>query len=407
MSLVYKYKIISLLILMSQLISFSANAQILTATDFITGIPGSADVNSIVISPDGLNLYAHSNQFGTFTGFSINQQNGRLAVINVIDVEPTIGVLFGRLIISSDGRFIYADLPSTQGPGSQLALFSRDTSTGVIELVDTNITGLPVDVRERDATISPNGQFLYLTTNLEDLLLVFSINDDGSLELIQSVIGDRVSITAISPDGRHLYVSGADGQVLYNIDPINGSLTFVGNSGFNAQQRFDGFSQDGNIMFAISSTPGSPSFTFAAFLNRDIQTGLLTSGAFIDILPGGGPFAVDLLTPINNGRLQVVVSPHSIIRFIPENEASFTLPPSQIVDDISIPGTRFVIAQAATPDDRFLYRTLSEGITVFSINTRGIGDIPEVPTLNAMGLILLVLVLLLGGRLLNKALYFK
>ncbi|MFK8103116.1 MAG: beta-propeller fold lactonase family protein [Saprospiraceae bacterium] len=120
-------------------------------------------------------------------------------------------------------------------------------------------------------TLSPEGKFLYLTSETDDAVSIYRKNIDGSLSFINAVKNETNAISGIggaqglvvSPDGKHLYVAGAKDQAIgiFKREIIEGEIEYLGlvQNGMNGveglidPQRL-AMSSDGNYLYATSSS---------------------------------------------------------------------------------------------------------------------------------------------------------
>ena len=94
---------------------------------------------------------------------------------------------------------------------------------------------LPKGEGPRHSTFHPNGQYMYLISELSGRVAVFKYND-GDFELIQFIEADEVHAGGsadihVSPDGRFLYASNRlknDGIAIFSINEKTGELKKVG-----------------------------------------------------------------------------------------------------------------------------------------------------------------------------------
>ncbi len=108
--------------------------------------------------------------------------------------------------------------------------------TGIFEKIDKQST-LPKDYSEKsycaDIHISSNGKFLYASNRGHNSIAVFSVSDEGKLELLQteSVQGDWPRNFTFSPDEKFLLVANqnSDNITVFNINPETGLLAYTGN----------------------------------------------------------------------------------------------------------------------------------------------------------------------------------
>lgn len=375
-----------------------AHGQIMEATAFATEQPGSNNVSNMVVSPDNRHLYALSGREGTLASYSINPQTGELTQFDLQMVEPAIFPESAVSQFTPDGRFLYL----RRSFGSQLMLYTRNLSNGMIQLANANIAGIPDNLRSQPFTLSPDGQNLYLLVSegIMRQLRVFQINTDGTLTLLQSIAFDTdPNAPHIPPDGRHLYMTGSP-NAYFARNPVNGTLQLIGDEP-SARTIFSDllFTRDSETVLFSRGIPGSPPGIFYSFLPRNTQ-----SGEFIDpeqsIL--GSPTFINsnqLFSLIDNDRFLVQSVPLRLFRYIRESGASFEIE-GGIVDNLSTGATHQFTSQLTSPNERFYFLGLQDGIVVFRINGTGIGIIPSVPAMTGSGLLIMVLLLLIAGAVL-------
>jgi len=86
--------------------------------------------------------------------------------------------------------------------------------------------------------ISPDGQFIYVSSFDEDAITVFERNSDGSIRFVETQKNEVAGITGlkgsydvkVSPDNRHVYATGKeeDAIVYFSKNQITGRLTLLG-----------------------------------------------------------------------------------------------------------------------------------------------------------------------------------
>jgi 6-phosphogluconolactonase len=147
------------------------------------------------ISPNGKFLYSVNRssvipekQWGSVSAYKINQQNGKLTLINS---QPSFGSESCHVSIDSKGKLV----------------FVSNYSTG-------NLTVFP---------IKPDGSLDTISESIQHYGKSINKNRQGSPHVHQSVV---------SPDDNHLFVSdlGIDKVKVYSIDYLNNKLTAIPNS---------------------------------------------------------------------------------------------------------------------------------------------------------------------------------
>lgn len=116
--------------------------------------------------------------------------------------------------------------------------------------------------------VSPDGQFLYVSSFDDDAISVFERNTDGSIIFVETQKNEVAGISGlkgsydvkVSPDNRHVYATGRDENTLvyFSKDDITGRLTLLGKYQDNLNN-IDGiqgaylmdFTPDGNYLYVV------------------------------------------------------------------------------------------------------------------------------------------------------------
>lgn len=184
----------------------------------IEDVAGIGSIRSIIIPPDGRNLYAAGIEINTIAIFSRNGTTGALTfkgkhTIDAEGLEDWNRVT--AMTVSPDALNLYAACDS----GASIAVFSRDMITGTLRLMELQknaLRGGPHDYATA-VTISPDGRYLYgagaIDSYKQNAVSVFSRNAmNGKLEFIEVYQATTPPIhvwsIAASPDGRFLFVGG-------------------------------------------------------------------------------------------------------------------------------------------------------------------------------------------------------
>ena len=187
------------------------------------------NTTSIKISSDGRFAYASSMDPGNVIVVTRDPETGHLSNLQVFtsgDDNLTGVVSVG---LSDDGRLaVTASLRS-----STVLLLRRDVDTGVLSELDVardgvdGVSGLRGAI---DAVFSPDSRYLYVIGYTA--LSWFRVTDQDTLEFMGTIGGDRSSFVAarglcVSPDGEWLYVtsSRADTLVALSVEPETGNPT--------------------------------------------------------------------------------------------------------------------------------------------------------------------------------------
>lgn len=251
---------------------------------------------SVDVSPDNKSVYAASPTGSVVYAFSRDIATGALTSVGSASGSPTGG--FVSVSVSPDSKTVYG----VGGSPSGLVAFSRDMNTGAIARVadyadNTNghalgqvfsPTGSPI----KNIAFSANGQFVYVTSTIDNAISLFSRDTATGALTQQAVYVDNVagvdglqaaSSVKITPDGDYLYVSGQGESsiAIFRVDRTDGRLTYIdkvthGVGGVSNLQgvRSLAISPDGKYVYASAISSSS----VTAF-DRDPATGLLTFNA--------------------------------------------------------------------------------------------------------------------------------
>lgn len=248
---------------------------------------------SVDVSADNKSVYVASPTGSVVIAFSRDMTTGELTETNRLGGSPTGG--FVSVSTSPDAKTVYG----IGGSPSGLVVFSRDTGTGAItRLADyaDNVNGnalgqvfSPTGSPIKNIASSADGKFVYVTSTTDNAVSLFSRDTTtGALTLV-SVYTDNVasvdglqaaSSAKLSPDGKHLYVTGQgeSSVAIFSVNSTSGELTYLakvthGVDGVTNMQgaRSLAISPDGK--YVLVSAINSSSVT--AFL-RNSTTGLLS-----------------------------------------------------------------------------------------------------------------------------------
>jgi Ca2+-binding RTX toxin-like protein/6-phosphogluconolactonase (cycloisomerase 2 family) len=188
-------------------------------TDAVNNVDGLAGASAVAISPDDKNVYVTGAADQEIATFSRNLANGELTfVVAIGDGSGSWLDNVNDVAVPPSGSHVY----STSPDGNAVGVYDWDTDLQALELVETVVDGVAdVDGLDGawDAVVSPDGYHVYVAGKDEDKLSLFSRDTvTGELSLVQvlqdgveSVDGlDAVAELVISPDGDHLYATGWD-----------------------------------------------------------------------------------------------------------------------------------------------------------------------------------------------------
>ena len=284
--------------------------------DGVAGVTGIEAATAVAISPDGATLYVTSGaNDGAVAVFARNATSGALTFVEaeVNGQNNVSGLTVGEdVVVSPDGKHVYV-LGFT--PGAVLT-FTRNETTGALTFLEKDeegVNNLDGIAFATECVLSPDGKHLYVTGNADDAVTVFLRNTTtGRLSFVErkrdgvgGVDGiDGANAVAISDDGAHVYVGGADddGLAVFARNANDGRLTFV-------QAYHEGVADiDGiNSPADLAVTPDGAHVLVAASAESEIgvfarnpSTGGLT---FVEAVGGGalgGVNTVRLVPPGNH-----------------------------------------------------------------------------------------------------------
>lgn len=188
------------------------------------------------ISPDGNYLYACDLGLDQIRCYNLDAATATLTP----SLQPYVRTVAGggprHFTFHPNGRFAYAN----NELANSVNVFSYCPDTGIL-IERQVISSLPDDFDGEsytaDIKISPCGSWLYCTNRLHDSIAVYSIGEDGCLELVEVVPGrgNYTQNLAITPDGGILLAANIDSAeqgganlVAFRIDGDTGRLTAVG-----------------------------------------------------------------------------------------------------------------------------------------------------------------------------------
>ena len=204
-------------------------------------VSGITQANGVAVSPDGAHVYVVSGaDTGAVAVFGRNATSGALTFIEAkTNGQSNVsGLTAGKdVVVSPDGMHVYA-LGSVPGA---VVTFVRNPSTGALTFLEKDeegVNGLDGIASATELAISPDGKHVYVAAASDDSVAVFARNGStGRLTFVEAerdgVAGadgiDGASAIAISDDGAHVYAGGAndDGLAIFSRDATNGRLTFV------------------------------------------------------------------------------------------------------------------------------------------------------------------------------------
>lgn len=290
------------------------------------------------------------------------------------------------LVSSPDGSQVFA----VASGGSTLAVLERNQVLGpnfgeltppaqVFTHGSGGIVGMdgPVDV-----AISPDGNHIYVAAATSESVALFVRDSNGNLSFGGALVGEDglggIAALAISPDGLHLYTAGTtDGQIgVFQRDPSSGLLTAKTASTF---ANVDGIFADQLFVYASSSADDK----ILAFERDDASAsgtfGLLTkrSQEYVDGATDGSANTIDGLQGVSalalsadGNHLYAVASTDNAIATFSRDlgTGDLTFIESLTDDDAAIDGLDGAVAIAVASDGQHVLAGGDDGLSVFRRN---------------------------------------
>jgi 6-phosphogluconolactonase (cycloisomerase 2 family) len=260
-----------------------------TFVDGVDGVTGLQSVRTVVVSPDGKNVYTAGEGESAITVWS-RAHNGSIKEIQVL-VDKQDGItditFVDNLSVSPDGKNVYASGILSKS----FVTFARNPSTG--ELTEVQVLHDGVDVPSGLNGVvynvtSPDGRNVYSVATLDGAVVAFSRNRSNGhltpIQVIQEGVGGVTGLTgafpaAVSADGKNVYVgSRHDPNLLVFSRAANGKLTLIQ----NLQEGTGGVLGIAGARYILQSFQGNNVYVAGDTHNdivqfaRDPGTGMLT-----------------------------------------------------------------------------------------------------------------------------------
>jgi len=358
--------------------------------DGVGGVTGLEDTDSVTMSPDGAHLYAAGLTDDAVVAFNRDAATGRLTSEQVLvdGAGGVVGLQNARAVaVSPDGAHLYA---AAANDNSVVLFRRNAANGHLIfiEMLQDGVGGVDGLASARAVAVSPDGSHLYAAGAGDEAVAVFGRNPvSGQLtfiEMLQDGVGgmdglSNAQAVAVSPDGASVYAvgSGDDAVAVFTRDPASGRLTFVEahRDGIGGVDGLDGasavtVSPDGAHVYAT----GAPDHAVAVFV-RDPASGQLT---FIEVLRDGVGGVNGLA-----GARSVAVSPDGasvyVAGYAEHAVAIFSRDPvtgrltyvEKLRDGVDgVEGLNYVQSVAVSPDGAHVYAA-SSGDDAVAVFTRG------------------------------------
>ena len=184
------------------------------------------------ISPDGRFLYAPTGS-GVIAVLAIGS-DGSLARVpcSATNCSTASGLFPISPVVTPNGKFLYvADRQSGFPPPGAVSIFEI-ASDGTLTPVSCAGSNCAAGDGASDASLTPDGRFLYVANDFANTVSPYAIGSDGTLTPIPCSgsscnTGFGPSVIAVSPNGQFVYAGNTDGTVSVFAIGSDGSLTPV------------------------------------------------------------------------------------------------------------------------------------------------------------------------------------
>lgn len=199
--------------------------------------PGLSGNQAMALSPDGRFLYRSTGS--AILALRRNTTNGRLRVLEIYrNGRGGVSGIFNnrQLLVTPDGRQL---LVTATDSDQLLEVFRRDTTTGLLDFVDSAFLGTPPRADGVALAQSADGRYVYVATGSDHTVVLLERRPLAArLEVLASYRGgvdfppqsmlNPIELV-LSPDERFLYVLAlwSEAVVVLSRDPSSGELSFV------------------------------------------------------------------------------------------------------------------------------------------------------------------------------------
>ena len=274
--------------------------------DGVDGNLGIDRTSGLVLDPNGEFLYVSARP-ATVAVYARDETTGDLTFVQVLfdNQNGVDGISEANgLDLSPDATHLYVVSGFSIGSDDDaVAVFSRASDTGELTFVEALFDGQNgVDGLDNadSVAVSPDGKHVYVTGQEDDAVAVFSRNaGDGRLTFIQAVANNQNGVTqldsptgiVVRPDGKVVSVSAArsDAVVVFSRDSMTGSLSLVqegtngslGTNGIHVPLRL-AYDPDGEHMYVSNLASGPGDRDGLIVLASDAGTGSHTLVQYLD-----------------------------------------------------------------------------------------------------------------------------
>ena len=187
----------------------------------------------LAISPDGRFLYAPIGASGVIAVLAIGADGSLTRVpCSASDCSTAPGLFPVSPVVTPDGKFLYVtDIQSGFPPPGSVSIFAI-ASDGTLTPVSCAGSNCAAGDGVRDASLTPDGRFLYVANGFSDTVSPYAIASDGTLTPIACAGSNcntsfSPTVIAVSPNGQFVYTANTDGTLGVFAIGSDGSLTPV------------------------------------------------------------------------------------------------------------------------------------------------------------------------------------
>ncbi len=273
-----------------------------TLTDGVDGVDGLDSARTVIVSPDGAMILVASSNDDAVAGFLRNPTTGLLTYSGMVrdgleNVDGLDGVW--SVVMSPDGLDLYA----TGTNDDAVAVFHREDTVSTFVFVERKRDGdeIPQDPPgegepepepifldgldgPRGVVISPDGENVYIAGSNEHSLVVFSRSPlDGKLTHVKTYKDGQDDLVGLA--GVFTLTMSADGKFLYATSVIDNAITVLNRNDANGELTLvetlvDGQSGVNGLDFVTSMTISSDGTHFYTAASDDNAIGVFLRDTF-------------------------------------------------------------------------------------------------------------------------------
>jgi 6-phosphogluconolactonase (cycloisomerase 2 family) len=157
----------------------------------------------IAVAPNGRTIYVSAAGDDTLRVFRV-ESNGQLTLLSVV---PSGAEIPKAVAVTPDGRFVYV---SHGGSTDQIPRDLTGFALGTDGSIQNQVARVTNGINGGEASITPDGRFIYVVAGGSNRVFGYQIGSDGSLTPIPGqpfLTGEAPLGAAVSPDGRWLFVA--------------------------------------------------------------------------------------------------------------------------------------------------------------------------------------------------------